>query len=196
VSARGLGVEWGVIVEISSLIARRGLLVRQLKSSRTGLAEELHTAEHMRGLDLRDHSALVAAHLWSHVQARHRAWHTLPCRRRMGHVVEGHVVQLVVLLLIIADIVAVFGELMLAHVCACSAHYESHSHSPPPAGASCKAEPTTTVEKWEHGLHWFSVSILALFALQQVLLIIAFGMHYFRKVRQSAHMRKGSVGAC
>lgn len=80
-------------------------------------------------------------------------------RRSMFSVLEHHYTQLLVLLLVLADLIAVFGEIVLMHVC---------------------EEPEHIIHQWETSLHWISVSILIVFALQQVALFVCLGVGYFR----------------
>lgn len=72
---------------------------------------------------------------------------------------ESDGLSLTVLVLIILDVVAVFGEILLNHVC----------------------DPNDKVEAVAHTLHDFSLSILFTLALQQLLLVVAEGpLNYVR----------------
>mmetsp|Transcript_22070 Transcript_22070/g.77369 ORF Transcript_22070/g.77369 Transcript_22070/m.77369 type:complete len:347 (-) Transcript_22070:127-1167(-) len=74
-------------------------------------------------------------------------------RGKLSKFMESDSVSLLVLVLIILDVVAVFGEILLTNVC----FQEGR------------------VIAWEHGLHDFSLSILFILIVQQLILIVAEG---------------------
>lgn len=79
---------------------------------------------------------------------------------------ENHYTQLLLLVLVIADVVAVFGELMLNYVCV--AHPEEATDA--------------KREHWVHGLGIFSETVLFILLFHLVLLLVAFGRAFFKKI--------------
>eukprot|EP01138_Halocafeteria_seosinensis_P006528 gb/GECG01006673.1/.p1 GENE.gb/GECG01006673.1/~~gb/GECG01006673.1/.p1 ORF type:complete len:410 (+),score=51.09 gb/GECG01006673.1/:1-1230(+) len=80
-------------------------------------------------------------------------------RMAIGVYTESHLVQLAMLVLIIVDVAAVFGELLMHNLC-------HHDH---------------TVEATTHILRIVSLTALSVFLFQQLLLIYAYGAHFFMK---------------
>jgi len=98
-------------------------------------------------------------------------------RLRMGHVLEGHRVQLFVLLLIVVDVICVCCEIMLGSVAGCRVEAEGGAL---PDGV--KAVPLDRVEHWEAGLHWTSIAIVIALLTQQALLFLSYGLVHFTKL--------------
>jgi hypothetical protein len=149
---------------VASAAAR--LTARQLRGLRHGLAEE-HMVRVVTGEDLRDLPAAAAAAAAWRAVSRRAAHPTLaPWRLDLGRRLEAHGVHLFVLFLIVLDVIAVFGEVMLVHVC------------PAPAPESPGA---ARVEAWDAGLGWVSRAIVIALLAYTLLLLVAFGLSFFTK---------------
>jgi hypothetical protein len=98
-------------------------------------------------------------------------------RLRMGHILEGHRVQLFLLLLIVVDVICVCCEIMLGSVAGCRMEAEGGAL---PDGV--KAAPVDRVEHWEAGLHWTSIAIVIALLAQQALLFLSYGLVHFTKL--------------
>lgn len=99
-------------------------------------------------------------------------------RLRMGHVLEGHHVQLAALFLVLIDVVCVVAEIMLGSVAACELEAEPGVVVP----EGVKAVPSHSVERWELALHWTSLAIVILLLLQQAALLVAYGVAHLKKI--------------
>jgi hypothetical protein len=101
-------------------------------------------------------------------------------RRKLGTTLENHYVHLLVLILVIVDVVCVFGELLL-HFTEEEEQLEAAEHSTGghSTGEQAEGHHATKAEHAEHALHIVSLSILSVLAAQQVLLIVAFGRKFF-----------------
>ena len=85
----------------------------------------------------------------------------------LGEAAEHPVTHAAMLLLIFLDVICVFGEVMLRDVCPI-----------PDAGASGDG----LLRTWEDALSWISRALLLVLLLHQLVLIVAFGRSFFRKL--------------
>lgn len=162
-------------------MAKGSWFARQLAGARSGLAEESFYAEKKGGRDLRD---VESAHPLSRLISRHaETIAQAPWRVRLGHALESHKAHMLIMALVVFDLIAVFGEVMLTNVCGIErekaiAKFEDESH----AEASAALQREERIHAWEGGLHKFSIAIVIVLIVYVVGLLIAFGRKFFGKV--------------
>jgi hypothetical protein len=156
-------------------------LVRQLAGVRSGLAEEVLYAEHKRGHDLRD---LESAHPLVHLIPQYPvAILAAPWRTRLGHALESHRAHMVVIALVVLDLIAVFGEVMLTNVCGIEREKaEARVAGESDADAHSALLREERIHAWEGGLHKFSIALVVVLLVYVAGLLLAFGTRFFGKV--------------
>lgn len=205
--------------DAAEIIRQRSSVRDVLRSAQTSLAEET-TFRETEGGDIYDVSDETHLH---HVRNEHHKQVRKAPRNssvRLGHALESHTAHLVIILLVMLDLTAVFGEVMLTSVCGVARHGGSSDHSERRRLLSLQHTTTGTdmtavavsmeleegrwsagqqhrvlaeltpeeearearIEGWEHGLHWFSISILCALLLYQAALLYCFGWRYFTKL--------------
>lgn len=108
------------------MIRQRSSVRGVLRAAQTSLAEE-HTFRENNGGDIFDVSEEAHLH---HVHTKHHHHvRTGHARLRLGHALESHTAHLAIILLVMLDLTAVFGEVMLTSVCGVKRHGSASGHS-------------------------------------------------------------------
>lgn len=156
-------------------------LSRQLAGARSGLVEEYMYAAGKGGRDLRD---LQSAHPLHNVVPRHAEFiSTAPWRVRMGHALESHQAHMVIMALVVFDLIAVFGEVMLTNVCGIERDKaEERLANESGADALDALHREERIHAWEGGLHRFSIAIVIALLVYVLGLAVSFGPKFFTKV--------------
>ena len=162
-------------------MSRSSWIAKQLTGARSGLAEEELYTLTSGGGDLRD---LKTAHPLSRIIPDHSdviaksTW-----RVRLGHALESHRCHMIIMALVVLDLIAVFGEVMLTNVCGierdkAAARLADESN----AEALDSLEREERIHAWEGGLHRFSIAIVIALLVYVLGLMVAFGAKFFFKV--------------
>jgi hypothetical protein len=156
-------------------------LSRQLAGARTGLIEEDMYAEGAQGRDLRD---LQSAHPLHHIVPDHaRIISKASWQVRMGHVLESHQAHMVVMALVVFDLIAVFGEVMLTNVCGIEREKaEERLANESDSEALSALHREERIHAWESGLHRFSIAVVVALLVYVLGLALSFGAKFFTKV--------------
>ncbi|KNC47853.1 uncharacterized protein AMSG_04083 [Thecamonas trahens ATCC 50062] len=100
-------------------------------------------------------------------------------RRKAHHIIESKYFRIFVIVLIVLDVIAVSLELAIAS----DAFGEVHSEAPCPVNpGDPRGEPTVNhdLEHGEEFLHWFSITMLCIFVIENLVLLWAIGKHFFK----------------
>jgi hypothetical protein len=161
--------------------SKTGWIVRQIFGARSGLVDEALYAEAREGRDLRD---LSSATTLSHLVPQHAEsiakshW-----RVRLGHMLESHRAHMIVMGLVVLDLIAVFGEVMLTNVCGVEREKaEARIADDASAEAHDALRREERIHAWEGGLHKLSIAIVVALLAYVAGLLIAFGPKFFGKV--------------
>lgn len=105
------------------------------------------------------------------------AWQA-PCCRSLGDILESKKAHITIIALVILDLVCILIEITISLIQQVDCKDGTSTKSAPFEGSEKHESPTHIAEEV---MHWISVTILIIFAIENLLKLMAFGLKYFTK---------------